>query len=356
MARLYTNFVSGTLTSTVTAGETTIASTGLSALPVVTAPDIAVIAIDPDGAGLGPEIVYVTAHTAAATSATVTRAEEGTTGLAHTSSTPWRHVVTDVDLERLDTIEADVTAAEADIVTNTADIATNTADVATNVTDIATNVTNIATNAAASGRVEVVVYTSSGTFVKAGYTWARNAKVTVTGGGGGGQGNIASTNNTGGNSGAAGGTAIDYLTLASMASSVTVTVGAGTAGTVGTGAASDAAASSFGATCVAGGGEGARTTNATNGGLGTAGDILLGGGHGSATGDTPGAGDREGHGAPGAASYWGGGGGGAAGRAADGTGKDGNAYGAGGGGGFRYTGNGTGGDGADGIVIVELYG
>lgn len=52
-------------------------SSALSAFPVVASPDTAALVIDPDGTT--PEVVYVTAHTSSATSATITRGQDSTT-------------------------------------------------------------------------------------------------------------------------------------------------------------------------------------------------------------------------------------------------------------------------------------
>lgn len=70
---------------------TTLTSTTLTALPAVDATQHAVIVLDPIGAGNGPEIVYVTAHTAASTGATIVRGREGTAGVQHSSTMTWVH-------------------------------------------------------------------------------------------------------------------------------------------------------------------------------------------------------------------------------------------------------------------------
>jgi hypothetical protein len=59
-----------------------------------------VIVLDPLGTGNGPEIVHVTAHTASSTGATIVRGREGTSGVAHTSTTAWVHGMTVSDLAR----------------------------------------------------------------------------------------------------------------------------------------------------------------------------------------------------------------------------------------------------------------
>lgn len=96
--RRYTAFVSGTITNNpLTSGGTTLNSAGLSALATIVAPDIAVIILDPAGVNGAPEVVYVTAHSSAATSATITRAQESSSAREHPSGTPWVHGPTTQD-------------------------------------------------------------------------------------------------------------------------------------------------------------------------------------------------------------------------------------------------------------------
>jgi len=83
-------FVSGTvLNNPLAIGGTSLSATGLGGLAAVASPDIAKIILDPSGQYGNPECVYVTAHTAAATTATISRAAEGTTARAHVVGTPW---------------------------------------------------------------------------------------------------------------------------------------------------------------------------------------------------------------------------------------------------------------------------
>lgn len=77
-----------------TSGATTLTSAGLAALVLIDTTNHAVIVIDPDGLESAPEIVYVTAHTASATTATILRAQEGTTAAAHSVDIPWVHAPT----------------------------------------------------------------------------------------------------------------------------------------------------------------------------------------------------------------------------------------------------------------------
>lgn len=95
MARIRANFISGTVEDNpLTAAATTLTSADLGDLPEIVAPDIAVIILDPDGT---PEIVHVTDHAAASSTATILRAQEGTAALEHVQTTPWRHGPTSDD-------------------------------------------------------------------------------------------------------------------------------------------------------------------------------------------------------------------------------------------------------------------
>lgn len=89
--RVRGNNVQGTVSDNpLTAGATTLNSAGLANLPAV-ATQHAVIVLDPLRSAGAPEIVVVTAHTGAATSATVTRGAYGTTARSHASGTLWVH-------------------------------------------------------------------------------------------------------------------------------------------------------------------------------------------------------------------------------------------------------------------------
>ena len=103
MSTLYHNLASGTITDNPLSNvATTINSANFVILPTVTAPDTLRLTLDPDGVSGLPEIVLVTAHTAAATSVTVTRGQETANGGAaahsHPVNTVWRHAVTRQDL------------------------------------------------------------------------------------------------------------------------------------------------------------------------------------------------------------------------------------------------------------------
>lgn len=92
MARVRTNNVFGTITDNpLTNVATTMNSAGLANLAAVTAPDTALITLDPNRVSGAPEIVLVTAHTAAATSATIVRGDFGTAARQHALGTEWVH-------------------------------------------------------------------------------------------------------------------------------------------------------------------------------------------------------------------------------------------------------------------------
>ncbi len=102
MARLRTNNVFGTTTNNpLASGGTSLSSAGLANLVAVTGSDYAVVTLDPNRVHGAPEIVYVTAHTAANSSATILRGQEGTAARAHPSGTFWVHGATALDVERV---------------------------------------------------------------------------------------------------------------------------------------------------------------------------------------------------------------------------------------------------------------
>lgn len=215
---------------------------------------------------------------------------------------------------------------------------------------------------------EHVQFTSSGSFVKASFPWARYVVVETQAGGGGGGGAGATGADAGaaGGGGGGGGYSRKIIDIADLAASETVTVGAaGAAGAAG-GDGGTGGNSSFGAHCSATGGTGGDGTGAigiyTNasggdGGVGSGGDVNI-------TGDDGGDGhvieqDVNNNAA------WGGMGGGSAlagskrisGVDAADNGLAGYSFGGGGSGAFNgesATGK-AGGAGAPGIVIVTVH-
>jgi hypothetical protein len=100
--RSRTNMVAGGLTSSITSGATSMSSPGLADLGVIDATNYAAIMLftaDATGRILAKEIVWVTAHTAAATTATIVRGQEGTAAAAWAAGATWAHAATVKDLE-----------------------------------------------------------------------------------------------------------------------------------------------------------------------------------------------------------------------------------------------------------------
>jgi hypothetical protein len=96
--RIRDNNVQGTITDApLTNVATTLNSAGLANLSAVSS-NHAVIVLDPLRAAGAPEIVIVTAHTGAATSATITRGAYGTSARQHAAGTLWVHPAIDADL------------------------------------------------------------------------------------------------------------------------------------------------------------------------------------------------------------------------------------------------------------------
>jgi len=92
MSRKRAAGINGTITNNPLAiGGTSLSSAELASLPEVVSPDIMAIVLDPAGTAGDPEIVHVTAHTSSATTATISRAEEGTTARQHASGVAWLH-------------------------------------------------------------------------------------------------------------------------------------------------------------------------------------------------------------------------------------------------------------------------
>lgn len=232
------------------------------------------------------------------------------------------------------------------------------------------NITDRRDQCAGVGHRKVVKFTASGTFDKADYPWLRAVRVKVVGGGGGGGGvgSPAAGESAAAGGGGGGGYAEALVAVGDLAASETVTVGAGGTrgefGTAGT-APTDGGASSFGSHAAADGGTAAFSnanptstlpstgSGAGTGGDATAGDIQAWGGDGT----------RGLQLAPQSVEAGAGGGTALAGvthtNSSNSNGADGHAPGGGGTGSAARAGAGSGsrgGHGADGIVIVELFG
>jgi hypothetical protein len=94
VARLRFDAVKGALSTAIGAGDTTISSPGLARLGNVSSPDVALVclyAVDANGNITASENVYVTAHVSGNTTATITRAGDGTTAQAWPVGTEWTH-------------------------------------------------------------------------------------------------------------------------------------------------------------------------------------------------------------------------------------------------------------------------
>lgn len=97
--------ISAAATATATAVALTIgnqvifSSPALASLPLVASPDIVHICVDPDGIAGAPEWMKITAHTAAATTATVARASEGSTARKHKANIEWVHTLAPSEMD-----------------------------------------------------------------------------------------------------------------------------------------------------------------------------------------------------------------------------------------------------------------
>lgn len=111
MAQVFVNGVEGTIDADLASGATTISGAFLADLPVVSGTDYVVLTIDPDEASADAEIVHVTAHTLSATTATISRAQEGTSQPASWPS--GTKVAASLTKAALDALVASVDAAEA---------------------------------------------------------------------------------------------------------------------------------------------------------------------------------------------------------------------------------------------------
>ena len=90
--RVRQNFLGGLVENNPLAStDTTLSSTSLAAMIAVGSTQHLPIVLDQDGRFGDPEIVYVTAHTAGATTATIARAQEGSIARAHIRDVPWVH-------------------------------------------------------------------------------------------------------------------------------------------------------------------------------------------------------------------------------------------------------------------------
>lgn len=83
--RILADFISGTTDAALTEISDTLSGAFLSDIPVVSAPQIMALTLDPEKRGGDPEIVHVTDHSEGATTATILRGREGSQPRAHLS-------------------------------------------------------------------------------------------------------------------------------------------------------------------------------------------------------------------------------------------------------------------------------
>jgi hypothetical protein len=90
--RVRTGFLGGLIEDNpLASGATTLTSAALASVPAIGSTQHMAITLDPDGLDGAPEIAYITAHTAAAQTATITKGQEGSVARAHLRDIPWVH-------------------------------------------------------------------------------------------------------------------------------------------------------------------------------------------------------------------------------------------------------------------------
>jgi hypothetical protein len=91
VGRLRYNDALGTLGAPLTSGGTTITFTAAPPFATIVAPDYIPLVLDPPTTtpSASFEVVYLTAYTAGATTGTIARGQENTTGVSHTSGASW---------------------------------------------------------------------------------------------------------------------------------------------------------------------------------------------------------------------------------------------------------------------------
>lgn len=227
MARLrYDNSV-GTLGASLTSSGTTITFASAPSFATISSPDYIPLVLEP--ASTSPsanfEIVYLTAYTSGGTTGTISRGQEGTSGVAHSNGVAWAHGPV--------------------------------------VLDALPQTSNYA------------VFTSSGSWtVPAGVTEAR---VRATGGGGGGAAGVVGASGTAGGGGGSGGTIVDRVVAVTPTHSLTVTVGSGGAAGGQYGGKGGTSSLADGATTLVTANGGERAYNYHSGGVygGTTGDLVV---------------------------------------------------------------------------------
>jgi hypothetical protein len=145
------NFLSGVVDDNpLGSGATTLTSSALAGLVAVGSTQHLALILDPGASAGAPEIVYVTAHTASATTATILRAQEGTSARSHAQNIQWIHGPTKQDFAAPPVVLGHTTYDPGSVTTKTTTGTTNFVDAdSTNLT-----VTFVAPE---SGQVRVVL-------------------------------------------------------------------------------------------------------------------------------------------------------------------------------------------------------
>lgn len=174
MPVIYSNFRSGVVDNNpLLIGGTSLSSTALANFPTVTAPDTAWIVLDPEGTAGAPEIVQVTAHTASATTATIVRGQQTSSGggaaRQHLQNTVWVMPVTAADLHLAAPTAATVATSQSTSSTTFTDLATVVSVTLTTGTLVCISaVAEVTAIPAAAPRISVAI--SGATTVAAGTT------------------------------------------------------------------------------------------------------------------------------------------------------------------------------------------
>lgn len=114
--RIRANFQAGVIDDNpLLIGATTLNSTLLATLPVIGSTNHLVLILDPLASAGAPEIIYVTAHTASATSATIARGKESSTARAHNQNVSWIHstIASDYPVSKTYTVPTSTTVTSS---------------------------------------------------------------------------------------------------------------------------------------------------------------------------------------------------------------------------------------------------
>ena len=133
--RLRYNNSAGTLGALLSSGGTTITFASAPSFATIVSPDYIPLVLDPpQGATPNPsfEIVYLTAYTSGGTSGTITRGQEGTSGVGHNNGSVWAMAPTTLDPDR--TQRASSIIATAQSTTSTSYVKLTTPDQVTGIT------------------------------------------------------------------------------------------------------------------------------------------------------------------------------------------------------------------------------